>query len=64
MPLSLTPKRGHPLRWLPRHGAPVCIVEWLSQRTITGLARLPIYTAVIVTAIIVIQTAHPFGLGR
>lgn len=38
-----------PIRWLPRHGQPGCLLEWFSQRVIVLSAYLPIYTAVVVT---------------
>lgn len=38
-----------PVRWLPRHGQPGCILEWTSQRFVKLSAWLPFYTAVVVT---------------
>lgn len=38
-----------PIRWLPRHGQPGCLLEWFSQRVIVLSAYLPVYIAVIVT---------------
>jgi hypothetical protein len=64
VPLNLHPAHDEPFRWLPRQGEPSCIGEWLSQQTIRLVAWLPIYIALIVTLIIVIQVVHPLGLGR
>ena len=47
--LTVLPCHGKPFRWLPKHGAPLCIGEWFSQRVVKSLAYLPIYTAIIVT---------------
>jgi hypothetical protein len=54
VPLTLTPTHNQPFRWLPRHGEPSCIGEWLTQRTITALAWLPFYTAVVATLVLLI----------
>lgn len=45
----------YPFRWLPRHGDPSCVVEWFSQRSIKALAYLPVYTAIIVTIVLIVQ---------
>lgn len=39
---------GETYRLLPRHGDPLSIVEWCTQRFIKYLARFPIYCAVVV----------------
>lgn len=51
--LTLTP-HGEPFRWLPRHGDPYCVVEWVSQQTVRALAHLPVYTAIIATLTLVV----------
>lgn len=38
-----------PIRWLPRHGQPGCLVELVSQAIVRASAYLPIYTAIVVT---------------
>lgn len=59
-PLPLRPPNGrYPSRWLPRHGKPVCMVEWLSQNTVKLLAHLPVYTAVVATLTLLVLI---FGL--
>jgi hypothetical protein len=62
--LTLTPAEDRPFRWLPRHGQPYCIGEWATQHVIRLLAWAPLYVALIVTLILVVQLGHPFGLGR
>ncbi len=42
------------MKWLPRHGEPLCLVERLSQSLIRSLAHLPVYTAVVVTLTLVL----------
>jgi hypothetical protein len=66
VPLNLTPTHDESFRWLPRHGEPSCIGEWVTQRMIQVLAYLPVYTAVVVTLclIVLVLTTHPFGLGK
>lgn len=61
--LTLRPAHGQPFRWLPRHGDPLCVGEWASQHIVRFFAYLPVYTAVVVTIVVVIQIWHPFGLG-
>lgn len=53
VPLNLSPTHEQPFRWLPRHGEPSCIGEWFTQRAIKALARLPVYTAVISTLVLI-----------
>jgi len=55
----------NPFRWLPRHGDPSCYLEWVSQKSIKAIAFLPIYTAIIATAVLLIQIfGIPFVGGR
>lgn len=53
VPLHRTPVDG-PFRWLPRHGEPACVAEWLSQSTLRVVAYLPVYTAIIATLTLVV----------
>jgi hypothetical protein len=46
-------------RWLPRHGNPRSIYECISQNLVKLIAYLPVYTAIVVTLVLVIQI---FGL--
>lgn len=64
--LSLNPIHERPYRWLPRHGEPLCILEWLSQKSIIALAWAPLYTAIVVTVVLIlIVFGVPFiGGGR
>lgn len=48
-----------PFRWLPRHGKPTCVLEWIAQRLVRTAANPAVYTAIVVTAILAIQI---FGL--
>jgi hypothetical protein len=43
--LTLLPAHDESFRWLPRHGEPSCIGEWLSQQIVVQLARAPVYSA-------------------
>jgi hypothetical protein len=52
--LTLTPAHGEPFRWLPRHGEPSCIGEWVTQQAIRWLAWLPLYTALIATLVLLV----------
>lgn len=61
--LTLRPATDQPFRWFPRHGEPSCIGEWAVQHIVRFFAYLPVYTAIVVTIIVIIQVAHPFGLG-
>ncbi len=47
--LRLTPEQHEPFRFLPKHGDPYCISEWVSQQTIRGMAFIPIYIAFVTT---------------
>jgi hypothetical protein len=42
-------KAKRPIRWLPRHGDPTCVLEFWSQQFVKWAAHLPVYTAIIVT---------------
>ncbi len=54
--MPLTARRGvdHPFRWLPRHGEPYCVVEWLTQTIARLLVYLPVYVAVVVTVTLIL----------
>ena len=43
-----------PIRWLPRHGQPGCLIEWVSQKFVRLSAWLPFYIAVIATLTLVV----------
>lgn len=51
---NLTWRPGRPVRWLPRHGDPFCVIEWMSQKTIKSMAYLPVYTAVVITLVLLV----------
>lgn len=61
--MTLRPAHGQPFRWLPKQGEPLCIGEWVSQHVVRFFAYLPVYIAVVVTVIVIIQVFSPFGLG-
>lgn len=48
-------KHPGPIRWLPRQGAPRARLEAAAQRAVKLASCVPIYTAVIVTLILVVQ---------
>jgi hypothetical protein len=52
--LTLLPAHDEPFRWLPRHGEPSCIGEWLSQQAVRGIAYLPVYTAIVTTLVLLV----------
>lgn len=52
-PLTFRPL--HPFRWLPRHGAPMCVLELVVQKTIKASSHLTVYTAVVVTVSLIVQ---------
>ena len=62
--LTFLPAEDRPFRWLPKNGQPYCIGEWLTQHTVRFISWLPIYSAIVVTGILIIQIWHPFGLGK
>lgn len=43
-----------PFRWLPRHGEPSCVLEFISQQLMRFAAYLPVYTAAVSTLTLVI----------
>lgn len=51
--LTLTPADNRPFRWLPRHGQPFCVGEWLSQAAVKAVAWTPTYTAIVATLTLV-----------
>ncbi len=53
VPLNLAPTHNDPMRWLPRHGNPTCLIEWLSQGTTHH--RVVLYIAFVVTLTLVVQ---------
>lgn len=53
-PLSRHPVCGKPFRWLPRHGQPMCTGELITQTIVKTFAFAPIYTAVIVTLVLLV----------
>lgn len=55
VPLKWRIDRSGPFRWLPRHGKPFCKLEWFTQKMVLMLAFLPVYTAIIVTIVLIIQ---------
>ncbi len=57
--LSLYPTHDQQFRWKPQFGDPTCILELLSQWT--WQHRLAVYTAVIVTLVLVVQLT---GVGQ
>lgn len=54
IPLNWHPDHDEPLRLLPRDGEPTCVIEWISQTLIRALAWAPLYTAVVVTLILLV----------
>jgi hypothetical protein len=59
--LTLLPAEGQPFRWLPRHGQPSCIGEWMAQRMVTATAWAPIYIAIVTTlTLLVVVFGVPF----
>jgi hypothetical protein len=53
--LSWSLSCGKPFRFLPRHGEPLCVYEWGFQKLVKAVAWLPIYTAIIVTLVLLVQ---------
>lgn len=63
--MTLTTASGESFRWLPRHGQPSCVGEWISQVLVRCLAWAPLYTAVVVTAMALVYVfGFPFVEGR
>lgn len=44
-----------PIRWLPKHGRPLRAIEWVSQTLVKIVAFLPIYVAIVVTIVLLLQ---------
>lgn len=56
---------GTPIRWLPRHGYPRSNGEWILQKAIQTIAFLPVYTALVVTLVLLVLVfGVPFLDGR
>lgn len=53
--LSLKPPDNRPFNWLPRQGEVSSIGEWIIQGLIKALACLPVYTAIVVTLVLLVQ---------
>lgn len=49
-------------RWLPKHGKPSSVFEWLSQNFVKLIAWLPVYIAIVVTLIFLLQIYLVHGL--
>ena len=62
--LTFLPAHDQPMRWLPKHGKPLCIGEWLSQNFIKSIAWWPVYVGIVTTVTLLIIIIHPWGLGR
>lgn len=45
----------HPFRWLPRHGDPYCLAEWLVQRALRALSHPAVYTVTVIGVGIAVQ---------
>lgn len=43
-----------PMRWLPRHGRPYCVIEWATQHSIRRLATFPAYAALILLLTLIV----------
>lgn len=52
--LRILPERGQKFHALPKHGNPSSVAEYLIQTIVKYFAFLPVYTALLVTIIIVI----------
>lgn len=53
--MTVKTEGGTTIRWLPRQGRPVRSIEWVSQTIIKVIAFLPIYVAIIVTILLLLQ---------
>ena len=60
--LTFLPDHDEPFRWLPKHGAPLCIGEWFTQHVVKAIAYLPVYTAIIVTLTLITYLIVEFWL--
>lgn len=54
IPLAHWIDHRNPIRWLPKHGDPFCIVEKLAQTIVKLLVLLPVYIAIVVTIMLVL----------
>lgn len=62
--LTVRPVENRPFRWLPRQGRAVTIAEWIIQGVVKLFAWLPVYTAVVVTAtLLLVIFGVPFAGG-
>lgn len=43
-----------PVRWLPRHGQPVCAIEWVTQHTLKTVAFPVVYAALLLIACLLV----------
>lgn len=57
--LTFWPAHNQPIRWLPRHGAPLCILEWGSQHFIR---IAPTLTLVVVSVSLLLQILAVFDV--
>lgn len=55
---ALTVGPESPMRWLPRHGNPFCVIEWTTQHLLRLFASLPAYAALVtlLTLVVVMLT--------
>lgn len=58
-PLTWWPAREQPLRLLPRHGDPHCLIEWLAQNTLKLIAYPPAYVLLVLMLLVVVQLYNP-----
>lgn len=54
IPLTRQISREYPLRWLPRHGEPFCVIEWFIQAIARILVYLPVYISIVVTIMLIL----------
>jgi hypothetical protein len=53
-----------PLRWLPRHGEPICVIEWVTQNIVKTLAHPFVYFSLLaVSSALVAVFGPPFVSG-
>lgn len=55
--VKLRPDHPGRTRWLPRHGEPLCVLEFISQTLVRALAWAPLYTAVVATLTLLVLLA-------
>lgn len=53
--MTLKTEGGNTIRWLPRQGRPLRTIDWISQTIIKVVAFLPIYVAILVTILLLLQ---------